>query len=60
MTRRGGDVSDATIAVIAGGALVVIQLVVVRIMDYYFPKGWVSRRALERSVAVEVDEDEEG
>ena len=52
--------SDATIAVIAGGVLVVLQLVVVRIMDYYFPKGWVSRRVLERSVEVEVAEDEEG
>jgi hypothetical protein len=48
-------VSDANIAAIAGGILVILQLVIVRILDYYFPKGRISRRAYKNTVDREDD-----
>ena len=48
--------SDATIAAIAGGILVVLQIVVVRIMDWYFPKGRMSKSAAVNSVDTDDDE----
>lgn len=47
--------SDATIAMIAGSVLVMIQLVVVRVMDWYFPRGRMSKRVAEQSVEQPVE-----
>jgi hypothetical protein len=53
-------VNDATLAAVAGGVLVVLQLIVVRVMDWYFPKGRMSRRAAQNSVEVNDDDDDKG
>jgi hypothetical protein len=52
-------VSDANIAVLAGSLLVLVQLIVVRVLDYYFPKGRMSRRAFENSVQYELNKERE-
>lgn len=51
--------SDATIAAISGSLIVLAQLIVIRILDYYMPKGRMSRKALRNSVAIEDAENQE-
>lgn len=56
----GPAVSDASFAAIAGGLLILLQVVVVRILDFYFPKGRMSKRAEKYSVDIPDEEDEKG
>ena len=48
--------SDATLAAISGSLIILAQIVVIRILDYYMPKGRISKKALKNSVSIDGDE----
>lgn len=47
--------SDQGVAALVGLAVVIV----LRLLDYFFPKGYVNRRFLEHSIKVEEDDDDE-